>query len=105
MSPQVGELDEAAFDEALRDDPDEALALLADPALTATWADGLARIDRLVGLLRQHVVAADGQARRPLAPMFIETTLDRLDLARSSLTGDGPVTTVLSGPAASTTRS
>ncbi len=30
VSPEVGQLDEAAFDDALRDDPDEALALLAD---------------------------------------------------------------------------
>ncbi len=30
VSPQVGQLDEAAFDDALRADPDEAMALLAD---------------------------------------------------------------------------
>ena len=30
VSPEVGELDEAAVDEAMRDDPDETLALLAD---------------------------------------------------------------------------
>ncbi|MEP4652780.1 MAG: hypothetical protein ABJ314_21580, partial [Ilumatobacter sp.] len=30
MSPEVGELDEAAVEEAMGDDPDEMLAMLAD---------------------------------------------------------------------------
>ena len=30
VSPEVGELDEEAVDEGLRDDPDETLAMLAD---------------------------------------------------------------------------
>ena len=30
VSPEVGELDEAAMDESMRDDPDETMAMLAD---------------------------------------------------------------------------
>ncbi|MGE0000141.1 MAG: hypothetical protein AB7U39_24745, partial [Ilumatobacteraceae bacterium] len=30
VSPEVGELDEAALDQAMQDDPDQAMALLAD---------------------------------------------------------------------------
>ncbi|GAA1530597.1 hypothetical protein [Nocardioides humi] len=66
-------------------------------------AAGEERVDRLEQLLREHVVPADGQARRPLGAAFIESTLDRLELARSALTGDGPVTTIVSGPATTTT--
>lgn len=59
---------------------------------------GRERILRLEQVLRDHVVPADGQARRRLGQPFIETTLDRLELARSVLTGAGPVTTIRSGP-------
>lgn len=69
----------------------------------ALRTEGLARVDRLEEVLREHVVPADDESRRPLGAPFVETTLDRLELARSALTGDGPVTTILSGPAASTT--
>ena len=63
---------------------------------------GRERILRLEQVLRDHVVPADGQARRRLGQPFIETTLDRLELARSVLTGGGPVTTILTGPHGST---
>ncbi len=69
----------------------------------ALRAEGLARVDRLVQVLREHVVPSDGELRRHLGPLFIETTLDRLELSRSVLTGNGPVTTIMSGPAGSTT--
>lgn len=44
VSPEVGELDEAAVEEALRDDPDEMLALLAD--LTAATDPALRELAR-----------------------------------------------------------
>jgi VWA domain containing CoxE-like protein len=44
ISPEVGELDESAFDEALADDPDETLALLAD--LTAATDPKLRELAR-----------------------------------------------------------
>ncbi|WGX98423.1 hypothetical protein [Nocardioides sp. L-11A] len=66
------------------------------PAALRTAGDQ--RLDRLEQLLREHVVPADGQTRLPLGAAFIESTLDRLALARSTLTGAGPVTTIVSGP-------
>jgi Mg-chelatase subunit ChlD len=63
VSPEVGELDERAFDEALREDADEALAMLAemtsatDPALRE-----LAR--RLAGRLMVDLSRRSGPARR-----------------------------------------
>lgn len=63
MSPEVGELDERAFDEVMRDDADEALAMLAemtsatDPALRE-----LAR--RLAGRLTMDLSRRAGPARR-----------------------------------------
>ncbi len=50
VSPEVGELDEAALDEAMQDDPDETLAMLADlTGATDVALRGLAR--RLAGRL------------------------------------------------------
>ena len=63
ISPEVGELDEAAFEEALREDADETLSLLAemtsatDPALRE-----LAR--RLAGRLSVDLSRRAGSARR-----------------------------------------
>jgi Mg-chelatase subunit ChlD len=44
VSPEVGELDEAALDEAMRDDPDQTMALLAD--LTAATDPRLRELAR-----------------------------------------------------------
>lgn len=44
MSPEVGELDEAAVDEAMQDDPDETMAMLAD--LTAATDPKLRELAR-----------------------------------------------------------
>ncbi len=44
MSPEVGELDESAVDESMRDDPDETMALLAD--LTAATDPKLRELAR-----------------------------------------------------------
>jgi Mg-chelatase subunit ChlD len=44
MSPEVGELDEAAVDESMRDDPDETMAMLAD--LTAATDPKLRELAR-----------------------------------------------------------
>jgi Mg-chelatase subunit ChlD len=50
VSPEVGELDEAAIDEAMQDDPDETMAMLAD--LTAATDPKLRELARrLAGLL------------------------------------------------------
>jgi len=63
VSPEVGELDERAFDEALRDDADEALALLADmTSATDPVLRELAR--RLAGRLTMDLSRRAGSTRR-----------------------------------------
>ena len=65
VSPEVGELDESAFDEVMEDDPDEALAMLAD--LTAATDPKLRELARrLAGRLM-----LDLSRRGPVRPRGI----------------------------------
>ena len=94
VSPEVGELDEAAFDEAMDEDPDEALALLADLAgATDERLRALAR--RLAGRLvvdlatspARHAGAASARSQRmPYRPdagdLDVDASLDALADAR-----------------------
>lgn len=65
VSPEVGELDESAFDEAMDEDPDEALAMLAD--LTAATDPKLRELARrLAGRLM-----LDLSRRGPVRPRGI----------------------------------
>lgn len=85
ISPEVGELDESAFDEMMADDPDAAMALLADlTAATDPKLRALAR--RLAGRLMLEV-----SRRGPTKPRGIGKLVSRqyrpdagdLDLDRS----------------------
>jgi hypothetical protein len=70
VSPEVGELDEAAIDEGMRDDPDETMALLADlVGATDQRLRELAR--RLAGRLFLDVAR-----RGPVRPRGIGTLRD-----------------------------
>jgi len=71
ISPEVGELDESAFDEALGDDPDEAMALLAD--LTAATDPRLRELARrLAGRL-----FLDVSRRGPVRPRGIGKIMEQ----------------------------
>lgn len=71
MSPEVGELDEAALDESMADDPDETMALLADlTAATDPTLRELAR--RLAGRL-----FLDVSRRGPARPRGIGKLVER----------------------------
>ena len=61
VSPQVGELDEAAFDELMAEDPDEAMALLAD--MTRATDAGLRELARRLAGRLVLDVARRGPAR------------------------------------------
>lgn len=63
VSPEVGVLDEEAFAEAMEDDPDEALALLADMA-GATDARLRALARRLAGRVMVDVARVGARRRR-----------------------------------------
>ena len=77
ISPEVGELDEAAFEEALREDADEALSLLAemtsatDPALRE-----LAR--RLAGRLSVDLSRRAGSSRRGVGRLTTRRLRDEI---------------------------
>ena len=63
ISPEVGELDEAAIDEAMRDDPDETLSMIAD--LTAATDPKLrAAAKQLAGRLMLDIAGAVARPRR-----------------------------------------
>jgi Mg-chelatase subunit ChlD len=71
VSPEVGELDEAAFEESLEHDPDEAMALLAD--LTAATDPALRELARrLAGRL-----FLDVSRRGPVRPRGVGTLVTR----------------------------
>jgi hypothetical protein len=68
ISPEVGELDEAAFDEAMEADPDAALAMLAD--LTgATDATLRALAKKLAGRLMLDVAQRGAAQRRGIGKL------------------------------------
>lgn len=70
ISPEVGELDEAAFDEAMSSDPDEALGLLAD--LTGATDPALRHLARRLAGRLMLEVARSGTARRGGVGRMIE---------------------------------
>lgn len=61
VSPELGELDEQAFDELMRDDPDEALGMLAD--MTRATDAGLRELARRLAGRLMLDVARRGPAR------------------------------------------
>lgn len=94
MSPEVGQLDEAAFDELLDADADEALSMLAD--MTGATDERLRALARrlaarvVFGLSRQGPARARGvgrlRARSAAAAsgdLDIEASLDAIALARA----------------------
>lgn len=98
ISPELGLLDEAAFDELLSDDPDEALSLLAD--MNGATDEGLRTLARglagriMVDLARQGLTARRSVGRltrRPLdrtsGDIDLDASLDELVAARR---GDRP---------------
>ena len=86
VSPEVGELDESAFEEAMNEDPDEALAMLAD--LTAATDPKLREIARRL-------------AGRLLLDLSRRGPVHRAASARSSPSATGPMATSTSTPVSS----
>lgn len=95
VSPEVGQLDEEAFDQALGDDPDEALALLAD--LVGATDERLKELARrlagrvMVDLARRGAPAARGVGRierLPFRPdagdLDLDTSLEPIAVARAA---------------------
>jgi Mg-chelatase subunit ChlD len=95
VSPDVGELDEAAVDEAMRDDPDEMLAMLAD--LTGATDPALRELaKRIAGrlyldLARRGPLRPRGTGRlveRPFRPdggdLDLDASMDAIAAARAS---------------------
>lgn len=93
ISPELGQLDEAAFDELMEDDPDEALALLAD--MSGATDEGLRTLARQLAGRLMVDVARQGLAghrsvgrlrRRPLdragGDIDLDASLDELVAAR-----------------------
>jgi Mg-chelatase subunit ChlD len=93
ISPELGELDEAAFDELLSDDPDEALSLLAD--MNGATDERLRVLARrlagriMVDLARQGLTARRSVgrlARRPMdrtaGDIDLDASMDELVAAR-----------------------
>jgi Mg-chelatase subunit ChlD len=83
VSPEVGELDETMFDDLLRDDPDEAMAMLAD--LTGATDASLRELARrlagqvVLGVARSGKARARGIGRieqRPYRPDAGDLDLD-----------------------------
>ena len=85
ISPELGELDEAAFDELLSDDPDEALSLLAD--MNGATDERLRVLARrlagriMVDLARQGLTARRSVGRLARRPM--DRTVGDIDLDAS----------------------
>ena len=95
ISPEVGRLDEAAFDRALSEDPDEALALLAD--LTGATDRTLARLARrLAGRIVLDVARsgraegrgvgrlASSPAHRAEGDLDVDASVEAIAVARGS---------------------
>ena len=93
MSPEVGELDEAAIDEAMRDNPDDTLSLIAD--LTAATDPKLrAAAKHLAGRLMLNLAGATKQHRKGIGrivtqPFRGEGDID-LDASAGAFEGRGP---------------
>jgi len=96
ISPEVGELDEAAFDEALASDPDEALGMLAD--LTAATDPKLRALARSLAGRLMLDIAKRGRTRprgvgkiveKPYEPeagdIDIDASLDALNELRAGV--------------------
>ena len=89
ISPDVGVLDEAAFDEAMADDPDAALALLAD--LTGATDEGLRLLARrlagrvIVDLARTGEQRRRGIGRLRTAPLRLADGDIDLDASHDAL--------------------
>lgn len=95
MSPEVGELDEAAFDEAMANDPDAALALLAD--LTGATDEKLRALAKqlagriLVDLAKQGPAIRRGMGRLQRqryqpdgGDLDLDASLDAIAVARAT---------------------
>lgn len=95
VSPQVGALDQAAFDDAMAEDPDETLALLAD--LTGATDQHLRELSRRLAGRLMVDLARSGEARRrgvgrmrtekfgeEGGDLDIDASLEPLHLARAS---------------------
>lgn len=95
ISPQVGHLDEDAFDRALSEDPDQALVLLGE--LTGATDEGLRALARrlaarvMIDVARQGPTRRRGSGRRTTAPadraegdLDLDASLEPLLLARAS---------------------
>lgn len=77
ISPEVGELDEAAFDEALREDADDALSLLAEmTSATDPTLRELAR--RLAGRLSVDLSRRAGSSRRGIGRLRTRRMRDEI---------------------------
>lgn len=99
VSPEVGVLDESAFDDFLAEDPDEALALLAD--MTGATDEGLRALARrlagriMVDLARTGRERRRGIGRLQLSPMAraegdvdLDASLDAVVLGRAGGAAD-----------------
>jgi Mg-chelatase subunit ChlD len=108
VSPELGKLDEQAFDEALADDPDEALALLAD--LTGATDAKLRELARrlagriVVDLARRGRPRSSGigrLTRLPFAPdrgdLDLDTSLEPVGLARRARHAPDPADLAVRG--------
>lgn len=79
MSPEVGELDEAAIDEAMNDDPDATMAMIAD--LTAATDPKLrALAQQLAGRLMLDIAAKVSRKRRGIGRLVTERLRDDGDV-------------------------
>ena len=79
MSPEVGELDEAAIDEAMNDDPDATMAMIAD--LTAATDPKLrALAKQLAGRLMLDIAAKVSRKRRGVGRLVTERLRDEGDV-------------------------
>lgn len=101
ISPEVGQLDENAFDEAMRDNPDEALALLAD--LTGATDEKLRELARRLAGRIMVDVARKGRprprrigkmSRRPYradgGEIDLDASLEPIAIARGTNSGVDP---------------
>lgn len=93
MSPEVGELDEAAIDESMRENPDDTLSMIAD--LTAATDPKLrAAAKHIAGRLMLDIASATTRRRRGIGrivsqPYRGEGDID-IDASTEAFEGSGP---------------